>query len=708
FFAGKVKAAWDSGDRDAARSALLTRLKELEVKGPIPAGNLVPFFPEPGVGMSTYMNMPEFYGEPEYKLTAEEEVKFKLYMEKFLLGAKLVRKEWPNAKILLPHGDPLFCIPFLRYSEEVRNLIDGVALDLPGFERLPEMQLHQVTQQRIYEMLAEFKKYGKKPVLAVIEGPTVPTFADALTWDEQANLNTRNMLSLFVYGAYQQASITFPFDCADYWGEQQYGAGGLFSRMPYASPKPSYVSYATMTRHLNRANYDKQLLTGSNSSYALQFKHYKTGKQIDVIWTIRGKRTVTLTAPKGADVKVYDQDDNLKPLEVGNGTVSFTIDQSPCYVEGLTADPTIKLGASDHGDSKPASDAVKLTNLGDGTWKISNERDMIYENNNPLQVVRFPGKMSTASAEAPAEQGSKALSVHLEKQDKERQLMPWYTTLVPAKPIVIPGQASHLGLWVHAMSDWGRVVYCLTDAKGQRWLSVGTKESYNCDDTRQLSSFCFDGWRYLRFELPSNAPYDNFRQHGSTWWGHHGPGDGIVHLPLTLDKIIVERRTHTLNFDKILPAKPDDVLLGDLNAEYATPFDKTDEVVALSKIQMPVPTNTAALSNPIKDLEAKGVDAPVEITHIDSPTHEYDGTRGLVFFDKSPNALTYDVWVSPYADGNGAVKLATGWKEPGQLMTGLRPDIEFYAFVDYIDKDGKPSKPSKPFKFTLKDMFPMK
>ena len=39
--------------------------------------------------------------------------------------------------------------------------------------------------------------------------------------------------------------------------------------------------------------------------------------------------------------------------------------------------------------------------------------------------------------------------------------MPFYTTVVPTRPIVIPGKASHLGLWVKAASDWGRMVYCL-------------------------------------------------------------------------------------------------------------------------------------------------------------------------------------------------------------------------------------------------------
>jgi hypothetical protein len=76
-----------------------------------------------------------------------------------------------------------------------------------------------------------------------------------------------------------------------------------------------------------------------------------------------------------------------------------------------------------------------------------------------------------------------------------------------------------------------------------------------------------------------------------------------------------------------------------------------------------------------------------------------------VFFDKVTGATSYDVWVSPYADGSGALELAKGWKEPGQLLTGLRPEVDFYVFVVYTDKDGKLSKPSKPLRIRLKDMF---
>src|SRR5262249_53512368 len=160
---------------------------------------------------------------------------------------------------------------------------------------------------------------------------------------------------------------------------------------------------------------------------------------------------------------------------------------------------------------------------------------------------------------------------------KERKTMPFYTTLVPPRPIVIAGKASHLGLWVKAASDWGRVVYCLKDARGERWLSIGKKDEWNVDDTHNWSAFNYDGWRYLTYALRANAPYAPHREAGTTFWGNHPPRPGkvkgkreegasdmVVDLPLTLEKIIVERRTHVIHATEQWPANPDEVVLGKL------------------------------------------------------------------------------------------------------------------------------------------------
>lgn len=695
---------FDPADPEGSGKRLVEAMKKGGMAKPskISRPTFVPFFAEPHFGNITVGVWPSYYGE-EYTLAASEQKIFDDMKAKFLAGAKAIRKEWPDLKLLLPYGDPMVAAVFLRLAPETREYIDGCALDLPGFERLPEQQINQVVLNRMYPIFQDIKKYVKDPYFTLIEGTCISS-KDIDTGERgQAAIGIRDFLVLMGYGVTIFESGNAPFDCANYWGENHYG-GGWLSRLPLAMPKPAYVQYATMTRHLNRANFVKYVPTGSTSTYAQQYKHYKTGKLVHVIWTIRGTRPVNIKVPDGATIEVYDPNDNVTKLKEKNGVVTFNVDQLPVYVEGFDADAQITLGESDHSDSKPGEESEKLSNLGDGSWTIVKKGDEEYTRNKPLQVERFLADMTGTPVKAPKSAGRKALAVHLGPQEKDRGVMPYYTTIEPKKPIEIPGKASGLGLWVHASSDWGRVVYVVRDAKDEKWLSVGTKDDWNNDDIHGWSNFCFDGWRYLTFQLPSNLPYDSYRERGSSWWGCYG-GDGIVDLPLRVEKILIERRPKAIYGNDLVEVSKDDVLLGDLIAEYAGKDDKGDEVVRLSKLRMPPPASAPDLTNPISDLAKTGTGAPTTIKGVRDPDHFYDGTRCHVDFEPVAGAKSYDVWVSPYEDGCGAIKLGEAWTESGKLIQGLRPEITFFAFVTYTDAAGKLSKPSAPLRFVLKDRF---
>jgi len=657
-------------------------------------------FGEPNIGYYTYGNPPEYAGQPEREMDERESAKFAKYLEQFLFCGGIIRERWPHVKILLPWGDPMFCMPFLRRSKEARELIDGVGIDLGYYERLPEQQLHQCSIHRIWQMHQEWRKarMPKPPILMTCEGPAIAgAMPGALTMDEQANHTVRCALILTSYGVPRQLGFPAPFRCGDYWGECHYG-GGLIGRLPKLNPLVAYSAYATMTRQLNGMNYRTWLPTGSLATYCLQYRHYERGDFLHVLWTIRGRREVLLAAPKGTTARCYDLMDNESVIAEKDGKVTVTASPAPCFVWGLAEDTVVILGKPDHSDAKPSELAERLASPGDGSWRLATQPDEDYEQSHPYHIYRTVGKLSIATASAPEDQGGTALAVHLGEQDQERRLHPYYTTLVPGAPITVPGKASRLGLWAKAASDWGRVVYAIRDANGERWISVGTKDEWNCDDPHQWSHFCFDGWRYLRFEMPANAPYDTYREAGTVWWGAYGEGDRIVDLPLKLEKIIVERRTHAMYVNDPQPASGEDVLLGDLYAEYETPPDKTEDAVRRSRLRMQVPEGVPELRNLIADPAAS----------VTLPDQWQDGTRCYVHFDEIEGARHYDVWVSPYQDGRGALCLGPKWTEPGKLIRGLRPDTDFYIFVAYTDKGGKPSKPSKPLKIRLQDLFPNK
>lgn len=582
---------FDASKPAEMEAAYLAHLRKSPMTTPTPLNKpeLAVFWGEPLLGPVSYMSFPEYYGDPPYQMTDVEQANFKKYLDEFLIMARAIKKTWPQAKCLLPWGIPSFPIAYLRHSKEVTELMDGPAVDLILFERLPEMQMHQVTYaSTLWQLKQEWLKAGKKwPNLISIEGVCAsPATPGALTQQQEADHTIRGALMLSAYGVTRQLGWPTPFRCASHWGETHYGSG-MCERTPLLTPKLFYCAHATMTRQLNRMNFVKTIDAGSATVFCQQFKHYKTGQGLHVFWTVRGRRPVLLDVPTGAAVTVYDSMDNGATLHEKHGRVTVTASPSPCYVWGLEGDARIHLGDPDHSDSQPQRGAVKLANPGDGSWRVSTDRDEDYENVHLEFVKKFPGKMTIQSVAAPKPSGGKALAVRLEQQEKERRTMPFYTTLVPAGPIPIPGKASHLGFWVRAASDWGRFVYCLRDAKGERWVSVGRKGEWNVDDVHCWSAFNFDGWRYQRFEMPGNAAWDCYREAGTSFWGYYGQGDGIVDLPLSLEKIIVERRTHVIKVDELLLANPEDVLLADLYAEYEKEADRTEEAIRLSRLRMP-------------------------------------------------------------------------------------------------------------------------
>jgi hypothetical protein len=657
------------------------------------------FFPEPHVSTRlTEGNYPTYWGAPEYTLTPQEKENLRVFFVTAKYAAEAIRKQFPELKVLIPWGDALFVVPLLRAGFP-KNLIDGSGIDTPGFERLPEMQLHQISIHRLYELRKEYAKAGiSNPRLQYCEGIFVPTEVGAVSWREQMDLYNRWVLLSMAYGVKRFYSGWFAFDCGNYYGSEHYGGCGIQRRIPYCDPKPAYAAYATMTDKLDGADFVGWLPTGSLTNYCLQFKGPRG--EVYALWNLRGKRPVTLILARDGPVHVTDAMNNTRTLEAAHKRVTVVTDPSVIYVTSAEVIAAVA-GEPDHSDAGPADDARPVADLGDGTWKYTSQRDPIYEKGT-FAMARYPGKF-TAEVVSDAARGA-VLRSRLGRQEKVHELMPWYNILKPANPIVLDGAPAALGLWVKGASDWGRVVYVLRDARGEKWTSIGTQDQYNCDDVHSWSAFNFDGWRYLRFELPGHTGWDSFRKHGTTWWRSDG-GDGVVDLPLTLESIIVEQRSHVLHVNDVEPAASASVFLGKLYAEYADPADAKPEAIRLSRLRMPLPAGVPDLPNPIAEMKRDGVGPATAITQLQPPLERNDGTLVHVHFKEVPGARAHHVWVSAHADGRGAVNLTPGGAKSGVPVTGLRPALKLYFWVSYQDAAGKTSKPSEAASAVLVDAF---
>jgi hypothetical protein len=291
----------------------------------------------------------------------------------------------------------------------------------------------------------------------------------------------------------------------------------------------------------------------------------------------------------------------------------------------------------------------------------------------------------------------------------ERPLAAWYGTLLPPRPLPIPGQARALGVWANGHSTWGRLVYEVTDAKGEVWRSIGKRDDWNCDDIHGWSYFAHDGWRYLEFPLPSNLPGDQYRDADSVWWNH--TAEGVVDLPLTLTRLFIEARTHVLYVDALQPLTDRGVELVDLVAVYPDAAAASEAPMRLQQATAALPLyrvdQRQLLPNPIAELRTRAAAPPApELASVKPPAQGNDGTRLEVAITPVAGATVYKVYVAANADGAGAKALATG-PTPTLQVTGLRPDLSLYLFVTYT-KDQQESQPSPARQVLIKDQFPMK
>ena len=663
------------------------------------APNAFSFFPEPHVSLRlTAGNIPDYWNGEPYIYTEHEQERLKMYYNTAKIAAEAAREHFPEMKVLIPWGDPLFVWPFLRMGFP-KELIDGSGLDNPGFERLPEMQLHQVSLHRLYTLIKEYERAGiPDPYLQYVEGTFVPTEPGSCTYREQMDLYQRWALMSMGYGVTRFYSGWFGFDNGDYFGAEHYGGCGIQRRIPYCDPKPAYAAFATMTDKLAAADFDTWLPTGSLTTFCMRFK----GPNGDVyaLWTIRGKRPVALTLKADAAVNVTDSMNNTKVMQSRDGQVTVMTDPSVIYITGVDIQ-SVQVGEPDHSDVSPPDGALPVADIGDGSWRLTTERKEYFETNT-FAVFPYLGRFSGKVVRDP--EHSSVFESTLEEQDVVREVMPWYNTLTPAKPVPLPGAPSHLGIWVRGASDWGRVIYVLRDAAGERWTSIGYPDQWNCDDVHSWSSFNFDGWRYVRFELPGHVGYDNFRKIGTTWW-RADDGDTIVDLPLALEQIIIEQRSHVIYVNDVQPAASNTVRLGKVYAEYETPEDKTDEAIRISRLRMKLPEGMPDLPNPIVEMAESGVGEPTRIVKLVPPDHYADGTRAHVHFDPIEGASKYTIWCGAYPNGAGAVNMTPGGVTSGALMYGMRPEVKLYYWVIWEDANGQRSRPSPAHAQVLIDQF---
>jgi hypothetical protein len=291
------------------------------------------------------------------------------------------------------------------------------------------------------------------------------------------------------------------------------------------------------------------------------------GTQVHAFWTLRGKRSIRLLMDRAGTWTRIDDQGIETPVAGPKGVVELELTPSPIYLVG--AGKVEGAGARTTGPGrpryteKPAGKATVLAALSDLTdWNLETNRDP------ELEYYNFVGPRRkgdfTFVPVASFEGKEKVLRVSARPIKHGKDTMPMYAALAHKKGIAVPGTPTEIGAWVNGNGGWGRLIFELHDASGQRWISIGAQQpdvprkwvldlvppdmrakwakpainDSNTDDVYGLSRINFDGWRWVGFPLPGNYPGEKHPWPANSQW--RWDTDGVVHYPLTFKRLIVE------------------------------------------------------------------------------------------------------------------------------------------------------------------------
>ena len=611
---------------------------------------------------------------------------------------RALHKDYPQSRLFLQWGAPLGTLAYIRGGIP-KDVVDGYGMDAPMFELLPELSNMTGSLHNLWYFRQETKRLGWPDLpMRWCEGPFFPTNPGALTEETQMNYQVRYLLQGMCYGIEAFESGVVPFDAGNYYGAEHYGAG-VFHRVPLACPKPAVAAIATMTSMLCGADRTGNIETGSLTDYCVAFNRARDNARIYALWRVNGEAPAILNVT-GKTAVLTDSMGNATQLPVVDGKVRIKITPTPQWLTGVDSLQSVELGESVFTD-KPAEHSQPLVDFSPAKWNYEGKEDKDFATHH-FSVRRITDPGLTADFGQGEEGHPDAVAIRLPEGPADKPMATRYGALQLKKNAPIPGKPTALGVWIKGNSSWGRVVYQVRDAKGETWISHGTRDDWNCDDPHAWSYVSFNGWRYVRFPLPSVHPFDAARGLETTWWASRG-GDGVIDYPLSLEKIIVEARNEVPWCGELRTVPVRSYKLSGLTVEYADSAGMKPASLAQHQLKMPLPAWTGPTENPIAKLRIAGIGESPAIREFTEPKQFNDGRRMLIHFEAHPEK-TYNLYLSIYPDGRGADLLKAGVKPEDQVV-GFRPGVEMYLFLTELDAKKNESKPSAGFKLLTQDNF---
>lgn len=534
---------------------------------------------------------PDVFTGKTYKMDEAEEKQFKAMQQEAEESFRAGKEAFPNVEIMFGNTVPHVLEEFLRHKFP-RKLLDKIGNESGSFMRIPEGQpLDYVDNNAGLWMMRQIADhYGYKDLelrqcLEICYPGSNPGNHSEQT--QAAYLVRHAMHSLaWKIPVFRPLCIT---DMGNSYYYSNWGSTGMCHAWPNVSPKEAYVSYATMTQMLDGAKFERIVPTGSPVVYAVEFRR-KDDKLVTCLWTVRGSRELALEVPIREEDRLVNMMGRERKLKEEDDKVKIEISTDPVYL--VTRRPIEKIipGAVVQEDRPTGKTFVisPLDKLAD--WTIEKEPSSELEVYNFLNPRR---KGDFTYREAASFDGKKdAIEVKPKLPVPGPVYLQMYSVMNLNKPVEIPGEPTEIGLMVNGNGGWGRLIFELEDAGGQRWVSIGAEQAgppnswmadwfsaedfkklkssnlsdWNSDDPWARSFINFEGWRYLKFPLPGQYPGDGYHWPCNSQWRFSG--DGVVKYPLKFKKLTVTMPEKVLYMTRYEPVPRQEIYLKDLMVSY--------------------------------------------------------------------------------------------------------------------------------------------
>ena len=526
-----------------------------------------------------------FIDRPAYRLDEKEEEQLTKLWDQAVAAAREMRQKHPEAKMALGNG-PLPTKEEFYRRKFPAELFDSAGNESGSFGHPPESQppdwLANNASLWMDRQLLDAYGYKDKPVTQCHEVCYPATTPGNLEPRTQADYFVRHAMHSLAWGVPRfQPGILM--DVGGNYRWSHWGSAGFCRMYPEMNIKPAFVAFATMTLVLDGARFAGELAAGSPSLYAVQFSR-PDGFQVFVLWTLRGRRPVTLGLAGDGSWKVVDSQANELPVVVSGGRAEIVLTPSPVYLVGKGRVTSLGPGPPAYDDKPEGKTSLlgRVSCLDD--WTVEPGRNLELEYYDFMTPRRKGDFVFEPVAEFQGRAGVMRVTPRPIKTG--RDTMPMYAVLAHRKGIALPGTPTDIGICVNGNSGWGRVIFELRDASGQRWISIGAQakddpasllpkevldrfplpgvSDWNTDDAWGSSRINFDGWRYVGVPLPGNYPGEKYPWPANSQW--RSDKDGVVHYPLTLRKLVVELPEKVLHLRTWSPSPRPEIYLGELFA----------------------------------------------------------------------------------------------------------------------------------------------